>query len=94
MQHGNEWGAEGAHGAGGVPGEVLLRSAGLVTAAGAVADAAAACLPFARGGGGRPSSTVLWHSSHLQCTPQFTPACRDKYISCARSPLHMLDMPV
>lgn len=44
-------------------------------AAASAAACCAACLLLIRGGGGRPSSTVLWHSSHLQCIPQFTPAC-------------------
>lgn len=46
-----------AHRGGGVPGDVLFRSVGFVTTAGTFAEAD--CLPLGRGGGGRPSSTVL-----------------------------------
>lgn len=57
---------------GGVPGDFSLR----VTAAAAAVDAAERARDLdGLGAGGRPCSGVLRHASHLQCSPQLTPAC-------------------
>jgi len=57
---------------GGVPGDLSVRA----PAAAAAAAAAARCRDLdSLGGGGGPCSGVLRHASHLQCSPQLTPAC-------------------
>ena len=57
---------------GGVPGDFSLR----VTVAAAAVDAAERARDLdGLGAGGSPCSGVLRHASHLQCSPQFTPAC-------------------
>jgi len=64
--------ASGAALTGGVPGDLSVRA----PAAAAAAAAAARCRDLdSLGGGGGPCSGVLRHASHLQCSPQLTPAC-------------------